>query len=278
MALDRIWQLRIDGFISALEPVWLGLESQSHLAGVGESDTTGLRPLETVTVRMRWRPDLSLATVFHDPDLRPWYVNEVLEVGRRHWLDVSLSRYSFRPVFQTNIPEERTVPDSTPPDGWTLVDGQGDPVRVVRVEDAIFAQRQGGGGDFAFAVFRFVRETGDTWGATGAYPPGRGRTWDASLRVTGRVQPEPRTIVRNSGRVQTVGTLVWTGVRVGFGADHPWAFAITNAPPGTTASGAGYTPFQVGGVPGWRDLQFTPDINAGDFIVLPRASFVDNGQ
>ena len=71
--------------------LWAQRRAQSPLASVGEV-FGGALPIETLTLRMRYRTDVARASGLRDPGGRFWLVNEVLSVGGR-FLDVGLSRY-----------------------------------------------------------------------------------------------------------------------------------------------------------------------------------------
>ncbi len=178
--LDRVWTLYPRSFRSPGEPVWIGIQSRSLLAArardrAAEASLSGLRPVETVAYRMRWRPDVTLGSLFVDTDNRVWYVNETLEVGRQLWLDVGCSRYGAREV-AARIPEDRADPTFRAPAGWRLVNGSDVPVNVVRVGDS--REDELTGEKLGYQRFALLAEPGDVGGIdSGAYA--------ASLRTSG---------------------------------------------------------------------------------------------
>ncbi len=116
MALDRIYRI-------GDTPVWAGVRSDSPLATVGETlvldDGSTVTALSTQTIRMRWRSDIEVNTVIRDSDNRRWFVNEILEIGRRQWLDVGISTYDSATVTATGqIPQQDS--NFVAPTGWGL--------------------------------------------------------------------------------------------------------------------------------------------------------------
>ena len=95
MPLNEVWHVRPDGFAASEVGVWAERRTDSPLAGVAE-DIAGVggAAIETTTVRVRWRADISRPAIWIDPADRPWITNEVLALDRRRWLDVSISRYA----------------------------------------------------------------------------------------------------------------------------------------------------------------------------------------
>ncbi|MDE0338418.1 MAG: hypothetical protein OXI80_12165, partial [Caldilineaceae bacterium] len=92
-------------------PVWVSVSPESPLATAGAVLGDGLSPVETITIRTRYRTDVTGNSGFNDPSGRVWLVNEVLRQGRR-WLDVGLSRYALRSYPRTLAPPDavRLVP------------------------------------------------------------------------------------------------------------------------------------------------------------------------
>ncbi len=139
--LDRIYRLA-DGTSFWGSPL-LG----SPLATVGPAIPTPaggrLRPTQTVTIRARWRNDVGVDTQIMDAEDRVWFANEVLEIGRRRWLDVGMSHYT-----STVPPSDEPDPDPppptdpfTPPASWNFT-LDGTPIRslelaTVAVQSAI---------------------------------------------------------------------------------------------------------------------------------------------
>ncbi len=73
--------------------VWLTPQPDSPLAGVAR-DVSNFVPESTISVRMRYRGDVRVRSQFTDPAGQEWYVNEWTEVGRRRFIDVSITNYS----------------------------------------------------------------------------------------------------------------------------------------------------------------------------------------
>ena len=123
MALDRIWTL-FDSETNAAanaggEPVWLQFAPVSSLVSL--PSVLGPRvPLQTVTVRMRYRSDLSLASVLKDQEGNDWFVQQILEVGRRKWLDVSVLTYPPAPAEPPAATWPPAADSGAQQDGYTL--------------------------------------------------------------------------------------------------------------------------------------------------------------
>ena len=114
--LDRVYRLFPTGTGPSVN-VWAGHSFASGLATVGQQIDQGGKlyaPLSTVVVRVRWRPDVTTESRLIDGDGRLWRVNETLEVGRRRWLDVSVSTY--------DLPAPSVVawPEGQQPAGWRV--------------------------------------------------------------------------------------------------------------------------------------------------------------
>lgn len=104
--------------------VVVGVAAQQTLAGplntIGDqvegADGNVYLPLSTITIRVRFRQDVSQRSLWVGPDGRTWRTNEVLKVGRDRYLDVSLSTYDV-PDATFEAPGD---PDYEPPTGWLL--------------------------------------------------------------------------------------------------------------------------------------------------------------
>lgn len=115
--LDRIYRLFPGGASGVFADVWVTPTLSGALATVGEQvDDGGIiyAPLSTVTIRTRYRTDVSQRSRWRDETGRVWRTNEIAEVGRRQWLDVSLSTYDIP------APVEDGDPSFVPPTGWLL--------------------------------------------------------------------------------------------------------------------------------------------------------------
>ena len=132
MALDRIYDLFPTGMGTPIS-VWAGHSFTSGLATVGQQIDQGgvlYAPLSTNVIRIRWRDDISIESRWRDARGRIWRTNEVEEVGRFQWLDVSVSTYDLpgEAVAPDNLPGD---PDFVPPAGWRLQFRSGAGVRNV---------------------------------------------------------------------------------------------------------------------------------------------------
>lgn len=134
MALSEIWSIVRQG---SIEPIWVEPRLDSALSTVGESihlqSGAILRALSTVTLRVRWRADVGVNDIWRDPLRRPWYVNEVLDVGRRRYLDVGLSTYGEVSATISTVPQS---PDFTPPAAWNMTLTNGTPWHNLEIDSA----------------------------------------------------------------------------------------------------------------------------------------------
>ena len=127
--LDRLYDLFVSGTGTA-EQVWASHAFGSGLATVGQQiDRGGIlySPLSTVVLRVRYRTDINVESRWRDRDGRVWRTNEWLEVGRRRWLDVSISTYDL-PTAEINV---AAWPAGRQPVGWNLQWRAGSGVRDV---------------------------------------------------------------------------------------------------------------------------------------------------
>ena len=121
MALNELWTFDAFQSDSALpRPVWV---ERRHLGGGGVDVAVRLRsnasgelvePEANVTVRIRWRGDVSALARLVDPTGRLWFVNGYVEVGRHQWIDLSLS------AFGLLLSGGADSPAPSPPAGWQL--------------------------------------------------------------------------------------------------------------------------------------------------------------
>ena len=99
MALNELWTFDAFQSDSALpRPVWVERRHQGGGVDVAvrlRSNASGelVEPEANVTVRIRWRGDVSALARLVDPTGRLWFVNGYVEVGRRQWIDLSLSAF-----------------------------------------------------------------------------------------------------------------------------------------------------------------------------------------
>ena len=138
MALDRIYTLHAAGETDpAPTDIWAGTASNTGLVGVAGVALVAGAEVDTelsAVLRTRWRGDISLRSLLTDDRQRTWVVQELEEVGRRKWLDISVA-----------LPSETIITPQTPdpgsggggfvaPTGWGLqLDGS--PVRTLVVAE-----------------------------------------------------------------------------------------------------------------------------------------------
>ena len=118
-SLDRIYRLWPTG-VGAAQTVWASHTFGSGLATVGQQiDLAGVlyAPLSTVVLRIRWRNDITTDTRWEDEDGRYWRTNEILEVGRRRFLDVSISTYDLPDTTPAAL---LAWPEGQQPVGWHI--------------------------------------------------------------------------------------------------------------------------------------------------------------
>lgn len=129
MPLDEIWNLV--NHTDSVTPIWAERRFDSPLASVpGPVDIDGelTDPFSSATLRIR-HTDLPLTgkSMTRTGDSRVWVVGETLEVGRRHWIDMSIATYppgegSPAPVVPDPTPVDPPVDVTyTPPVGWGFV-------------------------------------------------------------------------------------------------------------------------------------------------------------
>lgn len=132
MALDRL--LTLYPSLAALSSrtggvqVWAERVTRTNLVALGDVsayDVTNLIAESSVTLRMRWRSDVTLRSVLADGEGRVWLLERIGEVGRRRYLEVAASAF----IGLTGAREEalgqwpHTTDPYTAPAGWSLVDG-----------------------------------------------------------------------------------------------------------------------------------------------------------
>ena len=155
MAADRIWKLypvasgRPD---SEFDRVWVEDTAQVAIAplprdqvAVIESGVHILRnagePVSTRTLRIRYRVDISTDSLFEDESGRFWMVSGFEEVGRRRWLDVSVTHYELAQTVTPPDPVDPQMPSAAPQPGWTLQDRTGAAVRVLTIASFVLNAR-----------------------------------------------------------------------------------------------------------------------------------------
>ena len=118
MALSEVWTWQRTP--NTTVPVWAERRLNSPLATVGAL-LDGQDPISTVTVRMRYRRDITSGSTLVGPDGRLWRVSETLEIGRRRFLDLACSTYPLARIIPDVTPDpEPPTPGYVAPAGWTI--------------------------------------------------------------------------------------------------------------------------------------------------------------
>ena len=138
MALDRVWQLfprQVGGDEAETTDIWVEqrFDSPIAVAPISRTTTGGLpvQPNATTTIRTRYRRGLSLRSQFVDEDDVRWYTNGLAEIGRRQWIDLSVSAYDVQTG--QDVPDPMTPSGFTAPAGWHLETPDGNPVQQLVV-------------------------------------------------------------------------------------------------------------------------------------------------
>ena len=135
MALSEIWNI-VHGPVSRT-PIWAERRLDSPLITVPGDVRDGATALSTATLRTRWRADIEIGAQLLDPHRRTWFVGELMEIGRRRYLDMSVA--TFPDAASVPIPVDETPEPINPmmppvgyqaPLGWDIV-ADGDPVAVL---------------------------------------------------------------------------------------------------------------------------------------------------
>lgn len=171
-----VWvELRPNAPITVAERIRQKVVSRAHGGGLVRVSVN--EAVVTTTVRARWFEDVSIESFFVDEQGRAWHVNGWQEVGRRHYLDLSVTAYS------TGLPA-RDPAEFVAPAGWTLtLRGTTTPVTMLSGISVHF-------GDFAtvagFSVL--IPEPGWTAGAgltRGPWPVEGPNGVDGTMQVVG---------------------------------------------------------------------------------------------
>ena len=141
MALDRIWTLYASPEDATANrngtPVWVQFDPRSSLVALPSVVLGDRNPVQTVTLRMRYRTDVTLRSVLTGED-DTWFVQQTLQVGRRHYLDVVVSAYG--PAAEPGTPGTPAWPPA-PPDGATQQAGYTLGYRELSVSSFDYVQR-----------------------------------------------------------------------------------------------------------------------------------------
>lgn len=215
MALDQIFEkIATDGTVAG--SLWAENRLDSPLVSLPlDRAVDGLTIVRsTITLRTRFREDVDINDRFRGQDGRVWHVNELSELGRRRWLDVSVTNYQADGyVPPVDPPVDPTDPTDMQPagarvilpadaqKGWGVLYPNGNSVSRVTVATAI--QEVFGGGSLVIHYGTFATIEGVT-GALATTTAGY-QSWSGTAErgsVFGRVvatgqtcvlQPWPRT-------------------------------------------------------------------------------------
>ena len=118
VSLDRRYTLYRTG-LSDPSPlqVWAAPTTRSQV--VATFDVNAGTPISSVVLRMRWRDDVALNSVWTDSEGQIWIPSEIAEVGRRKFLDVAVTHYEDAPI--TITPTLPVVTGYIPQTGYTAV-------------------------------------------------------------------------------------------------------------------------------------------------------------
>lgn len=169
----------------------------------GRLETVTTRePLETRAVRIRWRDDVGIDSFLTDPDGAVWLVNGILAVGRRQWLEVSLTHWE-----SGEIDVDPPVA-FTPPAGWTLQAADGAPVQRLAVGLAF------GEHGTRFVYFKVPTagfQLGDGFDPTGRYVADDSQGRDTVISFSRRTGSDPLTAAdfRATGFVSEFHGRLW---------------------------------------------------------------------
>ena len=223
--------------------VWVA-SSAVTLTEVEPSDVilAGLRRIESQDVRIRWRQDIPVGTVFRDDNGVLRHVERVQEAGRRKWLDMRLARYGYLTRLSADIPSDRTPDGFVPQSAAWDVTNNGAIVNVVRIASAVEDTSQGS--LLGYIRFNVVCEPGDS------HPPTR-------LNTIPRDEDTPiRVSLRPQGGGRYDGWLVYSS----FTDRSDFAFAEDAVAYSGQPGQRGFT------IPANTRLSFIPQ--TGDFIVI----------
>lgn len=117
MALDRLFSLYRFGYTDR-NPVKVWATPTERSAIVAAFDANVGTPVESVILRMRDRPDLSLDSVLLDEGGRIWLPSEIHHVGRNRFLDVAVTHYEGAPI--TITPTLPVTQNYMPQAGYTV--------------------------------------------------------------------------------------------------------------------------------------------------------------
>ena len=130
MAFDYIWDLEARAAgqdDTARQSVWVDLDRADAAVQPFVLQLSGATdiPVSSRVARLRWIPGISTRSQLIDREGNRWVVRDLREVGRRKWIDLSISTIDV----QTG-PDETTVTGEAP-EGWRLFNASGDSVITI---------------------------------------------------------------------------------------------------------------------------------------------------
>ena len=184
MALSEVWRYdpNLEGTPTPFD-VWVEPRTNAPIAVATRFRQSGegiqLVPESTITIRVRWRSDVSSAALWRDPEGYNWLTDGYVEVGRRSWVDLQLTRYgAITAGVLPQVPVE-VIPRGSQ-DGWELRGAEGE-----RISELVIGQFETAGG-IPVAVIGTAERGG----------PVHGPVW--------WLHPEPSGVRRRAGRANGV--------------------------------------------------------------------------
>ena len=139
MALSEVWRYdpNLEGTPTPFD-VWVEPRTNAPIAVATRFRQSGegiqLVPESTITIRVRWRSDVSSAALWRDPEGYNWLTDGYVEVGRRSWVDLQLTRYgAITAGVLPQVPVE-VIPRGSQ-DGWELRGAEGE-----RISELVIGQ------------------------------------------------------------------------------------------------------------------------------------------
>ena len=120
MAFDRVWELRpaAAGLPDDTSVgVWVDLDRGDAAVTPFILSTAGEVPVSARTARLRWRPGVSTRSTLTDSEGNVWAVQDLREIGRRKWIDLS--------IVTVDVQSGLDVRPTAAPSSWQLRDGTG---------------------------------------------------------------------------------------------------------------------------------------------------------
>ena len=120
MAFDYVWTLRpaAAGLPDDTSvQVWVDLDRADAAVTPFILSTAGEVPVSARTARLRWRPGVSTRSTLTDSEGNVWAVQDLREIGRRKWIDLSIAT--------VDVQSGLDVQPTAAPSSWQLRDGTG---------------------------------------------------------------------------------------------------------------------------------------------------------